>query len=156
MLDSLQLVVTTGMALAAAVVTYRLVKAQLFPPSVVQEFTGSSDRLMVAQTELVLRRGIRTVKWPVMLIVFVATIVADRVTPARTAAIVFCAGVVVALAWRRVALRRWWRWAMGQPVDPSLVEELAEDAVLIWRHDTWIGRRQRRAWRQLPPASGTP
>ena len=72
MLDSLQLVVTTGMALAAAVVTYRLVKAQLFPPSVVQEFTGSSDRLMVAQAELVLRRGIRTVKWPVMLIVFVA------------------------------------------------------------------------------------
>lgn len=86
-------------------------------------------------------------------LIFVATIVSDRLPSGRTSAIVLGGGIAVGLVWHMYAMRRWWRWALRQGADMFIVEELAEDATLVWRHDSWWGRRQRRTWMQLPPGT---
>lgn len=152
---TVQLAITGVSAFVAIVFTHRQIRVMLFPPSTLDgRVVSPAERAELQRAELVVRRAIRSVRWPAMGLIFVTTIVSDHLPFSWMSATVLGSGIVVGVAWHMYAMRRWWRWALRQGADLFLVEELAEDATLVWRHDSWWGRRQRRTWMQLPRGAG--
>jgi len=152
---TVQVVIDGACAFAAVVFMYRRTRVMLFPPSALDGHTVAPvQRAEVQRAELVVRRAIRGVRWPAMGLVFVATIVSAHLPSARMAGVVLGGAVLVSATWQTYGMRRWWQWAVRQGADLFLVEELAEEATLVWRHESWWGRRQRRSWMQLPPRTG--
>ena len=127
----------------------------LLPPTAVDLPNDPIERAMLRNAEMIVRRGVRTVVWPVSLITFpagfVALLLVAKSSDWTVAMLILGCAVAVAAAWQAVAVRRWWAWAVGQDVDLSIVEELAVRANLVWSRHTRLGRRQRQVWMRLPP-----
>lgn len=157
MASTLQLVVYGVAALEAVFLAVRGVRRMIQPPASLDD-PGSSatQQLEIARAKHVVLRAIRTARWPTFGIVVVATFISDHISPDWLSYLVLGMGFLAGLLWHSVATRRWWRWALRQDADLALVEELAEDAVLIHPRDSWFGRRQRRTWMRLPAGSTEP
>jgi hypothetical protein len=60
------------------------------------------------------------------------------------------AGLVLGLLAHVVIVTVWWRWAIRKRVDLHLVEEIAEEGLLVFRPNNILGRLQRRFLMRLP------
>jgi hypothetical protein len=152
---TIELIILLGSTILIGAFTFRRINA-LIVPRLLDGFVGTeAARTAAAQASAVVHRGVRTVIWPVFAMSFVGSLVCFHMARAGMAVVFFGAIVALSGVWHMIAVRRWWRWAIQTGSDMALVEELAEDANLVWRHTTWMGRRQQRTWRRLSPVDGS-
>ncbi|MGH7584435.1 MAG: hypothetical protein ACREL5_14540 [Gemmatimonadales bacterium] len=126
--------------------TIYMLRRFLTVPTHVEELLGPAEHAPLPDAKRAIRRAIWMVRAPAMTVVVVAMIVSDHLRSRWPTAAVLVAACAVSIGWSIVGTRIWWRKSMRHGVDPAMLDELAEDAHLVWRRESYWGRRQRRAW----------
>jgi hypothetical protein len=143
--------------LVVVVVTYQRIRALLVPPNPLEgRVVSPAERAEIERADVVVRRGIRGVRWPLMGLIVVTGFISFQLRSKGMFALVLGSGITIALVWQAYGMRRWWRWALRQGANMDIVAEVAEDARLISPVDSWWGRRARRTWMKLPPVTDVP
>ncbi len=145
-LDVIVVIVQVAIGVAAI---YFFVKLRYGSRSIAWTFSSPADRAQILRAEAIVRRGRLVVSVPVFVTAFALVRVTHHVSGTRGIIILWAGYVLATMAWHSFGVRRWWRWAGRQGIEPSLIADLAEDVGLIWRQTTWFGRRQRSTWMGL-------